>query len=404
MNVLYLSYDGLTDPLGQSQILPYLIGLKKFNLNFTVLSFEKKINFEKNKAVIIDKCNSNNINWIPLNYTKNPPILSTIFDLIKLNYKIKSLIKRESFSIIHCRSYIPAILGLKFKKKNQIKFIFDMRGFWADERIDGNIWNKNNFLHNYIFNYFKKKEKDFLIYSDAIVSLTNNGKNEILSWKLIGVNKDKIHVIPCACDYQHFNLTNEVLKTKAKQKINIDSKSIVLSYIGSLGTWYLIDEMLFFFKKMIKKYPNSIFLIITQDNPKLVLSKLINYEIPISCIKIISSTHDFLPSYALASDISIFFIKNSFSKKASSPTKMGELLAMGIPLICNDIGDVKEIIENTKAGKCLSIINEIELENVLKELNSLFKKNPIEIRQNAMVYLDLNIGINNYAKIYNTFV
>lgn len=26
---LYLSYDGMTDPLGQSQVLPYIIGLQK---------------------------------------------------------------------------------------------------------------------------------------------------------------------------------------------------------------------------------------------------------------------------------------------------------------------------------------------------------------------------------------
>ena len=27
--ILYISYDGITDPLGQSQILPYIIGLTK---------------------------------------------------------------------------------------------------------------------------------------------------------------------------------------------------------------------------------------------------------------------------------------------------------------------------------------------------------------------------------------
>ena len=40
-NVLYLSYDGMTDPLGQSQVLPYIIGLSKKGYKFHLVSFEK---------------------------------------------------------------------------------------------------------------------------------------------------------------------------------------------------------------------------------------------------------------------------------------------------------------------------------------------------------------------------
>ena len=40
--VLYITYDGMTDPLGQSQVLPYLVGLSEKGYKFTILSFEKK--------------------------------------------------------------------------------------------------------------------------------------------------------------------------------------------------------------------------------------------------------------------------------------------------------------------------------------------------------------------------
>ena len=50
-HVVYLSYDGLSDPLGQSQIIPYVLGLsKKHHFNFTIFSFEKKIFLEKTKT------------------------------------------------------------------------------------------------------------------------------------------------------------------------------------------------------------------------------------------------------------------------------------------------------------------------------------------------------------------
>ena len=42
-NIFYLSYDGLLDPLGLSQIVPYL-HLINDHYNLEVISFEKKIN------------------------------------------------------------------------------------------------------------------------------------------------------------------------------------------------------------------------------------------------------------------------------------------------------------------------------------------------------------------------
>ena len=160
-NIFYISYDGITDPLGQSQILPYILGVSKNKIyKITIISFEKANNYLLNKDLIIKKISSNNINWIPLKYTKYPPILSTIWDIYKLNRTIKKL-NYLGVDLIHSRSYITSIVALALKKNNNVPFIFDMRGFYADERVDGKIWNLNNFIHKKIYKYFKNKEKEF---------------------------------------------------------------------------------------------------------------------------------------------------------------------------------------------------------------------------------------------------
>ena len=46
-NVLYLSIDGLLDPLGQSQIFPYLNKLSETNLSIFVCTIENKKNENK---------------------------------------------------------------------------------------------------------------------------------------------------------------------------------------------------------------------------------------------------------------------------------------------------------------------------------------------------------------------
>ena len=162
-HVVYLSYDGLSDPLGQSQIILYVLGLsRKHHFNFTIISFEKKDLFRKKHHQIQKPLLEEDINWTPIFYTKTPPILSTIFDIFKLNKSIIKLLKYKKIDIIHSRGYISSLVALNFKKKYNIPFIFDMRGFYADERIDGNIWNKKNPIYKVIYTFFKYKEKKFL--------------------------------------------------------------------------------------------------------------------------------------------------------------------------------------------------------------------------------------------------
>ena len=124
-NVLYLSYDGMTDPLGQSQVLPYIIGLTKKGFHFHLISFEKPDRFHAHKKDILKICEDNNIVWVPMLYTKRPPLLSTVWDVWRMKRKAFSLNKEHSFSIVHCRSYLSALIGLSMKRKFKTAFLFD---------------------------------------------------------------------------------------------------------------------------------------------------------------------------------------------------------------------------------------------------------------------------------------
>ena len=68
-NILFLSYDGLSDQLGFSQITPYLENIAKNNVKIKVISFEKKINFNRYKKIIIKNLNKKCIEWLPLSFS-----------------------------------------------------------------------------------------------------------------------------------------------------------------------------------------------------------------------------------------------------------------------------------------------------------------------------------------------
>ena len=153
--VLYITYDGLTDPLGQSQILPYLKGLSKYGYRFTVLSFEKKERFQKNAGMIKLLTAESNISWVPLPFTTRPPLLSKFYDAVRMKSKAVVLHKSVQFDMVHCRSYIAADVGLYLKQKFGVKFFFDMRGFWADEKKDGGHWKANHPVLSRVYKYYK---------------------------------------------------------------------------------------------------------------------------------------------------------------------------------------------------------------------------------------------------------
>ena len=394
--VVFLSYDGITDPLGQSQILPYLFGISSNkNYKITIISFEKTKNYLQNKDFILNKLKKNNVDWIPLKYNKYPPIFSTLWDVYKLSKAINKL-KRKGVDLIHCRSYITSLVTLKLKKTHKISFIFDMRGIWADERVDGKIWSLDNFIYKKIYKYFKSKEKEFLQFSDYTISLTENGKKEIISWNL--PNQSKIKVIPCCTDenlFQKKNIQN------VRSELGFNKEDFIISYVGSIGTWYMLDEMLDFFKCLQIKKPNAKFFFITKDNPQLILEKVKCKEIDISAIKIKPSSREMMPSYIGLSDFSIFFILPVFSKKASSPTKMGEIMNLGIPIICNSgVGDVDEIMEKSMPELLVKDFSNKEYERVIDLITNNYKPNQKSIIETSHSYYSLEKGIDKYKEVY----
>ena len=379
----------MTDPLGQSQVLPYIINLTKENYNFHLISFEKPDRYIKYKSLIEKICLNNNIKWHPIKYTKKPPFFSTIFDFFKMKKLSKELKIKHGFSLLHCRSYIPSLIGLSFKRLHGIPFLFDMRGFWADERVEGGLWNLKNPIYKLVYKYFKNKEKQFLLESNHIISLTHNGKKELL----LNLGKDDyapISVIPCCADINIFNIHKRT------------SDQFIVGYLGSLGTWYMLDEMLIFFKRLLEFRPDALFHFLTKEPASLIHDKAKELNISSSHFLIEESARKDIPAKTANWNFSFIFITPSYSKKSSSPTKQGELMAMGIPVICNKgVGDMDEIVIKYNSGIVVST-DEIASLNIQDILQKSFEKE--EIRKGGIDYFSLKQGIELYSSIYKKLI
>lgn len=405
MNVLYLSYDGLTDSLGRSQVLPYIIGLSKLGHCFTVVSFEKLENFDRDEKNIRKITDDAQIRWIPLSYTASPPVLSTIYDVLRLRRLVFRLQSENPFEIVHCRSYITSLVGLELKRKHAVKFVFDMRAFYADERVDGGLWNLKNPLFRAVYTYFKNKELQFLSNADFTVSLTEKGKEIIHSWKKVEHQPINIKVIPCCADLGHFHPSkvNGQLRTELADRFKITSSDLIVTYLGSIGTWYLLDQMLDFFKVVVSKHPNAKFLFISTDSPSTILQKAGEKGILRDRIIVHPAKREEVPTFLSLASVALFFIQPVFSKSGSSPTKHGEMLGMGLPVITNSgVGDVDRIIEDTQSGILVEAFAQASYEKAADRITELLNIPVSQLQDAAQRYYSLELGVRRYAEIYQS--
>jgi glycosyltransferase involved in cell wall biosynthesis len=396
-SVLYLSYTGLMEPLGQSQVLNYLIPLSS-DFKIHIITFEKpedlrnKNKVKKTKGKIKNK----NIEWHPLKYHKKPKVISSFYDIFKAFILSVILIFKNKIEIVHARSYVVGTIALVLKKIFNIKFVFDMRGFWIDERKDGGIWKENSILYR----LGKKLEKNLFNNADTIISLTKAGVREIEKWPQI---KDDLNykVIPTCTDLENFNIMNKNKNLINKHELN---DKFIISYVGSVGSWYLFDEVLEFFISAKEIKENTHLLILNKGQHDFIKKKIREHKIDKKDITVLESDFEKVPEYINLSDIGLFFIKQSFSKKGSSPTKMGEFLACGVPIISNSgVGDIKEIIEENSVGEIVNNFNDSEYKKAFNKCLHKTKNNDIEIkcRTAAEEIYSLDQGVANYKEVYN---
>lgn len=354
--VMYISLDGMMEPLGYSQVFKYLEKLSD-NHKITLISFEKRKDLMKEEALksLTLKFSKNNITWIKLKYRSGFMGLGHFINLINLTLSPIYFLLIHNIRIVHIRSYMPGVaiplLSIFFK----FKLIFDMRGFWADEKHDRHDWKKKSFKYR----FFKKLEAYLLHRAEAIITLTNISQKIICN--LFQKKISQVHVIPTCVDLDEFKIIKSIST----------SSKMVIGYLGSIDTAYDFNKFLFLINEIYYKFNKNIELrVFTSKELKIIKKILID-----SNLDEIDVTVKFVERENLSAEISKFdflgfHLKENFSVQASMPTKIAEVLACGVPIVCNAFNkDIEELIRDQHVGFIYNSKNPLTEENYMKILD-----------------------------------
>jgi len=392
--VLYITRNGLLEPLGQSQVMPYLRGLSSY-YKISLITFEKEkdVNdfdrFERLKK----ECQSLGICWNPQYYRYHPTLIGSAWSMIKFLTLCLKVVKKDSIKLIHARSYLPAAVAWIVYKVTKVPFIFDMRALWPEELITSSRINRNSFLHKIIILIERLCLRD----ASTVVTLTNASVKYLNKKYSKELKNKKLIVIPTCVDLKKFPM---LLYDKSQE-----NKPIVHGCIGTvLSGWFDIKWLAIWFNKLAEINQKPTFEIISQDDSQVIRSLIDPENLLGRRLKIYSCFPQDVPNAIKNHSISTMFYKGGeVSELGRSPTRLAEVLACGIPVVVNrGVGDVADIVTENRVGIVLDSIDTLSISNAIDNLYSLYLDDGIHrrCRDTAEKIFSLESGIDNYRKAY----
>lgn len=230
---------------------------------------------------------------------------------------------------------IPGIMGKVFSRK---KLVFEVRDLWPGGAVEMGLI-KRSFIKKLFFWF------EGLCYrnSSLVIPCSIGMQNDIRS----RYNNVRCEVIPNACDNDLFQSPN----TSDYSFPNwMKPESIVLLYTGSLGLMDACDEIIHGFQMLQAR--NNVHLVFIGDGTERSsleeLTRKYNLESHIHFLGLIPKT-EVVQWYKIAR-VSFVVFKDYKVLGTSSPNKMFDSLAAGVPIIQNTLGWIKELVENEKIG------------------------------------------------------
>jgi|TARA_B100000315_G_scaffold191692_1_gene182033 hypothetical protein len=282
------------------------------------------------------------------------------------------------------------------KKLMKIQFIFDMRGWWIEEKIDSGHWK--NFLFAPIVRFLKWTEKMSLNNCDQIVVLTHSTKATLLEF--YPDFRNKLTVIPTCTDVNSFGAFDPLARNQIRSQLGISKDARVLIYSGSFGGNYAVTTGIDIFTVFLKLFPRGHVIILSKTEPQIISEKLNSSIVRQERIHIFEVNYSQVNKYLSAGDLGLILYSDSWSNIGRSPTKLAEYWLCGLPVLApKNIGDLEmlksrypfglEFFHGNNSGSINDSMTRLSLQNHRQEL-----------RKAATKYFGMKKGVELYRMVY----
>ena len=306
---------------------------------------------------------------------------------------------RRRILIAHCRGHLAAQVGYLLKRVLGMRLLFDFRGLWVDERVDKGSWDLARRSDRLAHALFKRTERRLVRASDHIVALTHA---VIPALQDMGAPRERITVIPCCADFTHFTVADATERAVARQKLGLPVDGTVMCYLGSIGPMYMTDKFLDFAEAAVACRQASAVLCITPDLQGIAGAvesrRWTERGIPHVAV---AARRDQVPGMLAAADVLVSFFLPTPARMGTSPTKMAECFAQGIPMVTNPgVGDVAELLQRLSGGLLVDASDSRAIRQAAQRLQEVASLGGDRLRAASRPLLGLEQANARYQTVY----
>ncbi len=391
LNALFITYDGVLDPLGTTQVVPYVCALAERGVRVTLISFDKHERFadDAQRRAVAERLNRRRVIWRALRYHKRPRVPATLWDVLRGALEVRAALRGLAFAsrdvpdepvIVHCRGDVAAAVARLARLPPRARLVYELRGLFSDERVEVGSWRRGSPLDRTV----RAFERANLRRADGLLA--------VMAAPGLAALAQRLDPLP-----PHRALPNSVDLATFTPRAPGAAPEYGLVYHGSLGGWYLTREMVAFANRARQTIPGRVLFLTPQPEQALRAGAAPEWA------EVRSAAPADVPAWLRRGRASFFLIQPSPAKRASSPTKFAEALASGLPVAANGAcGELDTLLEAERVGVLIERCENACYDQAARRLRALVDDpdTPARCRRLAETRYSLENAVNAYHDLY----
>lgn len=344
-HVCYVVYWGASEPLGRTVAVPAVEALSRW-VDVTLVSFEKpEDRSSRRMREVRDRLERAGVEWRPLAYHASPPVVSSFLDLWSGVRAVEELHATRPFDLVLGRTFVGGLVAALGAERLRLPFVYYQDACWPEEQVDAGKWSRGSLPD---MAAHRLEEVSFRA-ADGLVVLTRRTLERLRRDGRVPAERPVV-VAPTTSG------VIDLASPESLRRPRASARSLRLLYLGSVAGRYPLDAILDFLAAARTRIPGSVLSVYAHRDRELVVREADRRGLG-DAVRVDRAEPSELPAVFRAHDAGLVLLRGGLSARCQTPTKVGEYLAFGLPVVSSPIvGDVPALLRRENVGVVLSAL------------------------------------------------
>lgn len=399
--VLYVTADGIMEPVGFSQVARVVMGLAERGWPYTIVSLEKEADLARaeKRREVQRALAAKGVRWHPIAYDWSQTGQAAARNLTLLIDAALRHARTGEYSLLHARAYHGALAASAAWLATRVPYLFDTRCYWIDERLEEGRW----FTTPLRLAIARGVEHNLFHSAAGVVTLTELQAEDVRGGRFGAVAGQLVQCVPTCADYDDFVRRPLSRLTRVpKEIVRALEGTLSLGIVGSLNRSYLVDETLTLCRRVLERAPHARVLVLSAQKDAYEQA-VRRAGIDPSRVIVTRADHDAMPEWLSLIDCGLLLLQpSSPAKRASVPTKLAEFFAAGVRPVqfgCN--AEVSDWVRRAGSGLVLDSVDAAGLERAAAWIVAPGRSDAelAQARARTAEHFSLRTGLDRYVRV-----